>query len=111
MGQNTEIPKSLRSTIRLDNNQVFHERPEMSKILEGTTQRQDWTKVLTVLAKMNQNKEMLKKKIEQQERQFYWLPDLSLAGFATKKQIKKNVEIWHSLVRSINITMLHFRME
>lgn len=86
---------------------MLHGNPEFSKIFQGTTSRQDLTKVLTVLAKMNENKEMLKKKIEQQERQFYWLPDLSLAGFATKKQIKKNVEIWHSLVRSINITMPH----
>lgn len=51
-----------------------------------------------VFTKMNANKSILNKKSDSQNRQFYWLPDLSFAGFATKNQIKKNVAMWHDQV-------------
>mmetsp|Transcript_5450 Transcript_5450/g.4623 ORF Transcript_5450/g.4623 Transcript_5450/m.4623 type:complete len:266 (-) Transcript_5450:18-815(-) len=44
--------------------------------------------------------EMLKK-LEKQKRMFYWLPDLSLAGFATENQIKKNHQVWNSSGRKM----------
>ena len=43
--------------------------------------------------KVKKHGEMLKK-LEKQHKEFYWLPDLSLAGFATKRQIKKNYNQW-----------------
>lgn len=51
------------------------------------------------------------KKLEQlqsKDRQFYWLPDMSIAGFATKDQIKKNYELWH---QNVSIPILTFRPE
>jgi hypothetical protein len=40
-------------------------------------------------------------KLQSKDRQFYWLPDMSVAGFATKIQIKKNYELWHRKVSLI----------
>jgi len=34
---------------------------------------------------------------------FYWLPDLSLAGFGTKEEIKNNYNVWNSSVNNYYI--------
>lgn len=54
--------------------------------------------LFVALESINRNKEMLKKLVDDKQKEFYWLPDLSMAGFGTKKQIKKNIIDWHSKV-------------
>ncbi|CAI2362937.1 unnamed protein product [Moneuplotes crassus] len=62
-------------------------------------------KYLNQILQRNYLKEMEKKVHEHGERlkkipktckKFYWMPDLSIAGFATQSEIKKNFGIWNS---------------
>ena len=54
--------------------------------------------ILIAIDAISENRELMRKLFEHKQKEFYWLPDLSMAGFATKKQIKKNMIFWHSNV-------------